>query len=55
VFPKISWALPSKYHEIKVEDLGRAMRINAELEGKKGVEVLEYSQFVEILKTEPRM
>jgi len=30
VFPKISWMLPTQYQEVKVEDLGRAMRIAAE-------------------------
>jgi len=50
-FPKISWMLPSRYREIKVEDLARAMRINAERQGN-GVEILEYSQFVTILEAE---
>ena len=29
VFPRLSWMLPSRYHEIRVEELGRAMRLNA--------------------------
>jgi uncharacterized protein YbjT (DUF2867 family) len=52
VFPRISWLLPSRYHEIRVEDLGRCMRINAERPGKDGVEILHYAEFVELLRSE---
>jgi len=31
LFPKISWMLPSRYEEITVEDLGKSIRINADL------------------------
>jgi hypothetical protein len=52
LFPRVSWLLPSRYHEIRVEDLGRAMRINAERPGKDGVEILHYAEFVEMLRSE---
>ena len=50
-FPIISWMLPSFLHEIKVEDLGRAMRVNAEKELKEenGVEILHYKDFLNYL------
>jgi uncharacterized protein YbjT (DUF2867 family) len=50
VYPLLSWMLPARWHEISVEQLGRAMRINAERAGQ-GVEVLEYRQFQELLTT----
>jgi len=53
LFPRISWLLPSRYHEIRVEDLGRAMRINAERPGKDGIEILHYAEFVDLLRSEP--
>jgi uncharacterized protein YbjT (DUF2867 family) len=48
VFPRLSPFLPGKYHEIHVEELGRAMRLNAEQEGT-GTEVLRYPEFRAIL------
>jgi len=45
IFPKISWMLPDGLHDIKVEDLAKAMRVNAELRGKTGVEVLHHKDF----------
>jgi len=51
VFPKLTWMLPSRYHEISVENLGRAMRINSEQQGK-GVEFYEYPEFVKLLSLE---
>ena len=52
-FPKIQFLLPSNTHGIFVEDLGRAMVVNAEAHledaDTKLVERLEYPQFVEIL------
>ncbi|WP_018352420.1 NAD(P)H-binding protein [Longispora albida] len=49
VIPKVSWALPSQYHEISVADLGRAMRLNAERTGA-GLEVLYYKDFAALLR-----
>lgn len=50
VFPKISPLLPSRWHEIKVEDLGRAMRINAERPaGNEAIEILHYDDFLRLL------
>ena len=53
VFPKISWMLPSKYHEISVENLGRAMRLNAETPGQEGVEILHFKEFRRLLNATP--
>jgi uncharacterized protein YbjT (DUF2867 family) len=49
VFPIVSPLLPQRYHQVRVEDLARAMRINAEQPGRSGVEVLEYPQFVALM------
>jgi uncharacterized protein YbjT (DUF2867 family) len=51
LFPLVSPLLPSRYHQIRVEDLGRAMRINAELPGQEGVETLDYDDFIALLRT----
>jgi uncharacterized protein YbjT (DUF2867 family) len=51
VFPRLSWALPSRWHEIRVEDLARAMRVNAEHPpGADAVEVLHYDEFLALLQ-----
>jgi len=52
IFPKLTWMLPARYHEIKIEKLAKAMRINAENEPKGVVEILEFPQFIELLKLE---
>ena len=49
LFPLVSPILPRRYHQVRVEDLARAMRINAEQPGRTGVEVLEYSDFLRLL------
>lgn len=46
IFPLLSPFLPSRFHQITVEDLGRAMRVNAERPGS-GVETLQYAEFME--------
>ncbi|HXI11620.1 MAG TPA: NAD(P)H-binding protein [Thermoanaerobaculia bacterium] len=46
LFPLLSPLLPDRYHEIRVEELGRAMQINAERDGAPGVEILHYSNFL---------
>jgi hypothetical protein len=51
VFPRVSWALSSRWHEIRVEDLARATRVNAERPpGDTAVEVLHYDDFVALLR-----
>jgi uncharacterized protein YbjT (DUF2867 family) len=42
VFPLISPLLPARYHQVHVDDLGRAMVVNAERGGPAGVEYLYY-------------
>ena len=48
LFPRISRFLPSRYREIRVEDLAAAMRLNAERADVRGGEVLEHDDFVRI-------
>jgi len=49
LFPLVAPLLPDRYHHVRVEDLARAMRVNAERPGAPGVEVLEYPDFVRLL------
>ena len=42
IFPLISPLLPRRYHQVYVDDLGRAMVANAERSGPAGVEYLYY-------------
>jgi uncharacterized protein YbjT (DUF2867 family) len=49
VFPWIAPLLPSRFHQITVEELGRAMRINAERPSDRRVEILRYRDFVALL------
>jgi len=46
LFPLVSPLLPGRFHQIRVEDLARAMRLNAERPGQDGVEILQYPDFV---------
>jgi uncharacterized protein YbjT (DUF2867 family) len=48
LFPLISPLLPRRFHQIRVEDLGRAMQRNGEVAGKPGVEILTYADFVKL-------
>jgi uncharacterized protein YbjT (DUF2867 family) len=48
LFPLIARLLPARYHQIRVEDLARAMRVNAERQAGAGVEVLEYPDFTRV-------
>jgi uncharacterized protein YbjT (DUF2867 family) len=50
LFPVIQPILPRRYQSVRVEDLGRAMCVNAERPGQAGVEVLEYPEFVQLLQ-----
>jgi uncharacterized protein YbjT (DUF2867 family) len=49
VFPIVSRVLPHRYREIRVEDLARAMRLDAEEERGDGVRVLEHDDFTRLL------
>jgi uncharacterized protein YbjT (DUF2867 family) len=51
VFPVVAPLLPGRYHQVRVEDLARAMRINAERPASAGVEVLEHPDFVRLLRS----
>jgi len=51
LFPLVQWMFPARYHSVRVEDLGRAMRLNAERSGAAGVEVLQYPEFVRLLQS----
>lgn len=48
-FPLIAPFLPRKYHQIRVEELARAMRLNGERFGGAGVQVLHYPEFRTLL------
>lgn len=50
VFPKISGLLPSRYREVTVAELGRAMRLNAERPASTPVEVLHHDDFRALLR-----
>jgi uncharacterized protein YbjT (DUF2867 family) len=49
LFPLVAPVLPDRYHQIRVEDLARAMRVNAERPLTPGAEVLEYPDFIRLL------
>lgn len=40
--------LPARYHQIRVEDLARAMRVDAERPGAPGTHVLTYADFARL-------
>ncbi len=48
VFPWVSPVLPGRFHEIRVEELGRAMHLNSE-RGGAGIEALYYPDFRNLL------
>ncbi|MFI5235973.1 MAG: NAD(P)H-binding protein [Gemmatimonadales bacterium] len=50
LFPLLSPLLPRRLHEIPVEALGRAMRLNAEGPAARASEILYYPEFVALLK-----
>ena len=50
LFPLVAPVLPGRYHQIRVEDLARAMRVNAERPLTPGAEVLEYPDFIRLLR-----
>lgn len=49
-FPLISRFLPARFHEIRVEDVARAMRLDAERDAPYGVRVLEYPEMMETVR-----
>jgi uncharacterized protein YbjT (DUF2867 family) len=53
LYPKVSWMLAPRFHEIRVEDLGRAMRLNAEAASKAPVETLTYPDVARLLEGSP--
>lgn len=55
VFPRVSGMLPLRYHEIRVEDLARAMRLNAERKAVAPVEVLHYQEMRALLRSAERL
>ncbi len=50
LYPAISWALAPRFHQIRVTDLGRAMRLNAERPAESPVEALTYPEFLALLQ-----
>lgn len=50
VVPLLAPFMPSRFHPIRVEDLARAMRINAERDGSRGVDILHYREFRALLE-----
>ncbi|MEO6259518.1 MAG: NAD(P)H-binding protein [Thermoanaerobaculia bacterium] len=50
IFPKVSRMLPARFHPIRVEDLGRAMRLHAERSDGADVDVLQYPEFQQLLE-----
>ncbi len=57
IFPVVSWVLPQRLHQIRVEELARVMRINAERPAPPPpIEVLQYPEFVALgdLEAPPR-
>ena len=50
--PLLAPLAPARYHQIRVEDLARAMRLDAERDVPPGTEVLMYPEFVRLLAAE---
>ncbi len=50
IFPILAWLLPSRFHAIRVEDLARAMRVNAERSGGPATEALHHREFVALAR-----
>ena len=51
LFPRLSPLLAPKFHEIRVEDLARAMRLNAERPPTAPTEILHYPECAALLST----
>ncbi len=45
--------IPARYHQIRVEDLARAMRLDAERGGPAGTAILTYPDFRRLLESAP--
>jgi len=52
--PQVSRLLPSDFHEIRVENLARAMRLNAERDRAEPVEILPYGDCRALLRSAER-
>lgn len=50
LFPLLSVLLPARFRQIHVNDLAKAMRLNAERAPKGAVEILHYPEFVTLLE-----
>ncbi|MCX6127538.1 MAG: hypothetical protein NTX25_00570 [Proteobacteria bacterium] len=50
VFPMISWILPTPLHEIHVDNLARAMCVNAERTADTAIEILRYEDFIKLAR-----
>jgi uncharacterized protein YbjT (DUF2867 family) len=49
LFPLVSWALPQRLHEVSVENLARAMRVDAEHPlSANAMEILHYEDFMKL-------
>ena len=51
--PLVAPLIPARYHQIRVEELARAMRLDVEREAPPGTTVLMYPEFVQLLDSEP--
>jgi hypothetical protein len=49
-FPLIAVLVPRRFHQIHIDDLARAIRLNAERPDRSTVEVLHYPEFDALLK-----
>ena len=47
--PKLSRNLTSRFHDVRVEGLARAMRLHAEAPSGGGVEIFHYAEFAALL------
>jgi hypothetical protein len=54
LFPWVSRFLPSRFHQIHVGDLARAMRLNTERDAA-GTEVLYYADCLALLRSAERL
>lgn len=53
VFPRISWMFPERWHDIRIEELGRAMCRDAERPADDGVKIFHYPDFMTMLRPSP--
>lgn len=53
LFPVVAPLLPRRLHQVRVEDLGRAMQRDAERPSPPGVAYLYYPEYLELLRNAP--